>query len=74
MSEQQTTQTEQDAAADAPASYDAVAAQDRWRKVWEEMDPFRADTKHELSFVRYGPRLLEQQVRIPLCGITHKEG
>jgi leucyl-tRNA synthetase len=24
------------------ATYDMAAAQDKWRKVWEELDPFRA--------------------------------
>ena len=32
MTEQQQEQT----------GYDVVAAQDKWRKVWEDLDPFRA--------------------------------
>ncbi len=39
MSEQQ--QTTQPAP-DTAAGYDVVAAQDRWRKVWDDLDPFRA--------------------------------
>ncbi|MGZ4429821.1 MAG: leucine--tRNA ligase [Nocardioidaceae bacterium] len=38
MSQQQTTRTDPD----APVGYDVVATQERWRKVWDELDPFRA--------------------------------
>ena len=37
--------TEQQAApgpADSRETYDVAATQDKWRKVWEELDPFRA--------------------------------
>ena len=43
MSEQQTTRTEND----APAGYDVTAVQEHWRKVWDELDPFRADDEGE---------------------------
>jgi leucyl-tRNA synthetase len=29
--------------AEARATYDAAAIQDKWRKVWEDLDPFRAE-------------------------------
>ena len=35
------TEQQQDAAAEA-ATYDVVAAQDRWRKVWDDLNPFQA--------------------------------
>lgn len=35
------TEQQQDAAAEA-ATYDVVAAQDRWRKVWDDLNPFEA--------------------------------
>ncbi|MGZ4699004.1 MAG: leucine--tRNA ligase [Oryzihumus sp.] len=38
MSQQQTTRTDPE----APVGYDVVATQERWRKVWDELDPFRA--------------------------------
>jgi leucyl-tRNA synthetase len=37
MSEQQTIRPDAE-----PAGYDVVATQDKWRKVWEEMNPFQA--------------------------------
>ncbi|MFC6286677.1 leucine--tRNA ligase [Nocardioides sp. GCM10027113] len=45
MSEQPQQQAEQ-------ATYDVVAAQDKWRKVWDELDPFRAhdDTDAERKY------------------------
>jgi leucyl-tRNA synthetase len=39
MSEQTEQQAQQDA---GRATYDVAAAQDRWRKVWEELNPFQA--------------------------------
>lgn len=35
------TEQQQDAAAEA-ATYDVVAAQDKWRKVWDDLNPFEA--------------------------------
>lgn len=35
------TEQQQDAAAEA-ATYDVVAAQDKWRKVWDDLNPFQA--------------------------------
>jgi len=49
MSEQQTTRpttppaTDGTDGTDAPVGYDVDAVQERWRKVWDELDPFRAD-------------------------------
>ena len=35
-------QTESQEHAAEPATYDVVAAQDRWRKVWDDLNPFEA--------------------------------
>jgi hypothetical protein len=42
--------------------------------ILSEMHSFRANAEHELCFARYGPGLLEHQVRIPLCRTMRKEG
>ena len=43
MSEQQSQEHRPRPARRAPA-YDVAAAQDKWRPVWEELDPFRPPT------------------------------
>jgi leucyl-tRNA synthetase len=37
-----TQQEQRDRRGDAPATYDVVATQDKWRAVWDRLDPFRA--------------------------------
>ena len=32
-----------DAAGNEPAAYDVHAVEEKWRRVWDELDPFRAD-------------------------------
>ena len=37
------TEQQQDARPDEAATYDVVAAQERWRKVWDDLNPFEAE-------------------------------
>src|SRR5919107_1180924 len=42
-----------DAAGHDAATYDMAAAQDKWRKVWEDLDPFRAGSAAPGAEKRY---------------------